>query len=146
MKQKTGLWLCRGTERRAHYNTELQNCAAIRTHNSPSSLKSVSSTQSYIPSVHFHPGSQYYNLQTNWSTQFLSATDGPFDGGRPESFLISGAADSSGGGWTSASRCKRCQKACRPCRGSELAQLLLPLCRQPLSQGCEIHVFYPKQV
>lgn len=89
MKQKAGLWLCRGTDRRAQHNTEPQNRAAIRTHNSPSPLKSISSSQSHSPSVHFHPGSQNSNLQTNWThDSFLHQIGSSMEAGLSPSLFL----------------------------------------------------------
>lgn len=148
MKQKAGLWLCRGTERRAHHNTELQNRAAIQTHNSPSPLKSISSSQSYIPSVHFHPGRKYFRLQTTWTHDSSLQQTGSSERqawALPYSCVCRRL-------WrcrTPTSRGRRCQilqaiseqrqtMPDPPGRAQAgLALLLLPLCTQPLSQGWE---------
>lgn len=146
MKHKAGLWLCRGTERRAHHNTEPQKRAAIRTNNSPSPLKSISSSQSYIPSVHFHPESQYSNLQTSWNTWFLQQQTGSsmVAGLSPSLFLRLQTALT----WAGHQRADaKDAKSCRLCGGSTLAVLLLSLCRQPLSQDAtHAGAFYSKQV
>lgn len=146
MKQKAGLWLCRGTERSTHHNTEPQTRAAISTHNSPSPLKSVSSGQSYIPSVHFHPGSQYSNSQTNWNTIPFCSRQAP-RGQQAWVLPYFCACRRLWRGLDISEQMQTMPNPPGPCGGSELAPLLLSLCRQPLSQGCQTHThFYSKQV